>query len=162
MPVGRALDNNADQPDPDPELWGQQEWRRRRTQVPEWQTGSLCAQYPPEIFFGSEDTSERPALSMSDVAKAREICARCPAFRACITHALGADAEGVREEYGIWAGTTGRMRRRIWAMVDRDEVSLAEVVEDICAGNTQRYERKRSVTVTPLVLTLSEAEAIGA
>lgn len=114
------------------------------------------------MFFGAEDTSERPALTMSDVNRAKAICATCPVFRQCLTKALGAGRNAPREEYGIWAGTSGRTRRRIWEMIEREEVAVDQVIEDICAGNTERYERKRSVTVAPLVLTLSEAQAMGA
>lgn len=104
-----------------------------------------------QAFFGATDTTERPALSMSDVGRAKAVCATCPVFRECATKALGAGKNEPREEYGIWAGTSGRTRRRIWEMVEREEVTLNQVVNDLCRGDFYRYEHEQKVTLTALV-----------
>ena len=162
MPVSALVDHNADLPDPDHELWGQETHERSALPFPEWHQQAACVGKPVEMFFGAEDTTERPALTMSDVNRAKAVCATCPVFAQCLAKALGAGRNAPREEYGIWAGTSGRTRRRIWEMVEREEVTLEQVIDDICAGVTERYERKQSITVSPVILTLSEAEAMGA
>lgn len=46
---------------------------------------------------------------MAEVRRAKEICFRCPVLEDCYEFAMDN-----REEFGIWGGTTGRERRRIW------------------------------------------------
>lgn len=126
---------------------------------PSWHKKAACLGKEEQTFFGAIDTTERPAVSMSDVARAKVICADCPVFRTCISNALGV-ATGVREEYGIWAGTSGRTRKRIWELVERGEVNLAEVINDICSGQGQRYER--SAVLMPVAVTaLKTMEVVG-
>lgn len=86
---------------------------------------------------------------MSDIARAKAICAQCPVFRTCLETALGLQGEN-REEYGIWAGTSGRTRKRIWELVDAGETNLEQVVEDFCTGKGLRYERTREVVLVKL------------
>lgn len=60
---------------------------------------AACRYAAPEIFF--------PVSGPPRIAEARDICARCPVRDACYEHALH------HEEYGVWAGTTPRDRKRL-------------------------------------------------
>lgn len=131
---------------------------RRALPFPEWHRQAACVGAEEQTFFGARDTTERPAVSMSDVARAKAICITCPVFRTCLTEALGIGA-GPREEYGIWAGTSGRTRKRIWEMVEREETTMAQVVDDICAGVGAQYER--SVTLAPIAQVIPLKEAVA-
>ena len=86
---------------------------------------------------------------MKDIADAKAICKGCPVFRTCLETALGLQGEN-REEYGIWAGTSGRTRKRIWALIDDEGIDPTEIVDNICAGLGAKYER--SAVLTPLVI----------
>jgi WhiB family redox-sensing transcriptional regulator len=56
---------------------------------------AACRDTDPEIFF--EKTTKREALAL---------CRQCPQKFECLT-------ENLREEYGIWGGTTEGARRRM-------------------------------------------------
>lgn len=151
-----AAFNADDSFDPDPALDTRGDDRPagngKNLPFPAWHIQAACVGEKEEKFFGAQDTTERPAVSMSDVARAKAICATCPVFRTCLSTALGLAGEN-REEYGIWAGTSGRTRKRIWELVERGEVTLSQVVEDICSGDGYHYERSsvlRPVTITAL------------
>lgn len=90
---------------------------------PDWHREALCLGEDEEAWFGARDTTERPALSVAAVAAAQRICGQCPVFTECLTTALED-----RNEYGIWAGTSGRTRRRIWEAIDAGETTIPEVV----------------------------------
>jgi WhiB family redox-sensing transcriptional regulator len=102
---------------------------------PEWQQYAACFDEGYESFFGA-DTEVRPALTIRQVKSAQEICAVCPVFTNCLEQALYNN-----EEYGIWAGTTGRTRRRIQKMVSEGETTHAKVIEDYLNGKKAPYER---------------------
>lgn len=103
---------------------------------PSWHAKAACLGADEERFFGKKDTTERPALSMAEVAEAQAVCARCPVFEQCLTDALEN-----RNEYGIWGGTSGRTRRRIWDAVDAGLTTVAEVVNAYVNGIGERYDR---------------------
>ena len=64
----------------------------------EWQTHALCIGLD-NLFF-SDLKAERD--------QAKQICnTPCPVFSECDAY-----AEANREEHGVWAGATGRSRRR--------------------------------------------------
>lgn len=128
-----------------------------RELTPHWHLRAACVGMDEAAFFGARDTTERPALSVADVARAKTVCQGCPVFRECLTKALGAGKNHPREEYGIWAGTSGRTRRRIWDLVEREEVTMAEVIDDICSGLTERYERNTKVTLSAVVVPTHQA-----
>jgi WhiB family redox-sensing transcriptional regulator len=65
----------------------------------EWRRFAACKGVDTEVFF---PTSEAEA----DVAK--EICASCPARKACLEWALAS-----RQEDGVWGGLTENERRRL-------------------------------------------------
>jgi WhiB family redox-sensing transcriptional regulator len=100
---------------------------------PGWTLRAKCVSYEPELFFGTE---QRPALTVADISRARSICHNCPVRMECLTHALIHP-----ERHGIWAGTTGRERERIWRLIEEGQTSLPEVLVDYKHRNTSRYER---------------------
>jgi WhiB family redox-sensing transcriptional regulator len=119
---------------------------------PDWQMQAHCRGVGVNYYFGDDD--EQPTMSIRQVRAASKLCDVCPVFTECLTWALS-----TREEYGVWAGTSGRVRRRIFKMVDNGEVSVPQVVEDFRngRGNTYRLPQGGS-SKTP---TLSEV-VIGA
>lgn len=117
---------------------------KRKYPFPDWHQDALCNGADEQTFFGARNTVERPALSMADIAKAKGICEDCPVLATCLRVALGLEI-GPREEYGIWAGTSGRTRRRIWALVDEDGYDLEDIAQDILEGNIDKYEHTLSL-----------------
>lgn len=101
---------------------------------PDWQTQARCLGVGNHYFFGKEDLDSKNTMNISDVRRAARLCDVCPVFRECITQAIMG-----REEYGIWAGSTGKVRKNIRAMIGRGEATPAQVIEDYCDGHTTRY-----------------------
>lgn len=89
---------------------------------PAWQEDAHCAGTGHDMYFGNE--TEQPTMSIKQVRNAAKLCDVCPVFEECLRHALT-----WREEYGVWAGTSGRTRRRLFALIDRGEASVDELVE---------------------------------
>jgi Transcription factor WhiB len=110
---------------------------------PEWQQRAHCAGVGVGYYFGDDD--EQPTMSIRQVRAASKLCDVCPVFVECLTWALER-----REEYGVWAGTSGRVRRRIFKMVDNGEVSVTDVVEDFThgRGDTYRFPGSQQAQVT--------------
>jgi WhiB family redox-sensing transcriptional regulator len=102
---------------------------------PHWQTDAKCLGVGNDYFFGIEEAPM--PMNISQVRRASKLCETCPVFRDCITHALEN-----KEEYGIWAGSTGKVRKNIRAMIARGEVTVPEVIEDYCNGKTEKYRPK--------------------
>jgi hypothetical protein len=92
---------------------------------PEWQTRAHCRGVGVGYYFGE---------SIQQVRRASKLCDVCPVFYDCLLHALT-----VREGYGVWAGTSGRMRRRIFKMMDNGLTSVGEVMEVFRRGEGDRY-----------------------
>lgn len=101
----------------------------------DWHSDALCAapEISEETFFGSQ--RQEQSMSPRMVRTAAGLCAKCPAFAACLRSALQYE-----EKYGVWAGTSGRVRQRIQRMLARGEVTIDEVVDDYVSGNRARYE----------------------
>jgi len=99
---------------------------------PEWHERAHCAGVGVNYYFGEDD--EKPTMSIQQVRRASKLCDVCPVFVECLTWALT-----VREEYGVWAGTSGRVRRRIFKLIDTGETTVNEVVEVFCHGQGDRY-----------------------
>lgn len=97
--------------------------RRKKLPIPEWHERAVCKGMADEIFFGAEDQRVRPSLSRTGLALAQSICEQCPVRRDCLTHAL-TQPEG----YGVWGGTSGRMREEMMLRVT--EGSVDSVVTD--------------------------------
>lgn len=101
---------------------------------PDWQQESKCKGVGSDYFFGREDLNQKNYMNIGQVRRAAKLCDTCPVFRDCISHALLN-----KEEYGIWAGSTGKVRKNIRAMISRGEVTIPEVIEDYCNGKTEKY-----------------------
>jgi WhiB family transcriptional regulator, redox-sensing transcriptional regulator len=91
--------------------------------IPEWHTMAECRTSEKSVFFGSSSPEERPAYTLSSIRKARTICAACPVFNECLSHAIKQ-----REDYGLWAGTTMRQRRELFRLIDAGEMTEADVI----------------------------------
>ncbi len=76
-------------------------------------------------------------MSPKSIKDAAAICDTCPVFRECLRNALE-----LEEQYGVWAGTSGRVRRRIQAMITLNVVTVDQVVEDYCNGERGKYEEQ--------------------
>jgi len=110
----------------------------RIPKLPSWQEQAACKELPESVFFGAKDPKKRPSITMKEIKTAKKICIECPVFEDCLLHALTQ-----REEYGIWAGTSGRTRARIWEMLSTQSVTISQVISDYTNGDTHRYESNR-------------------
>lgn len=71
-------------------------------QSPEWMTWSNCRFTDPEVFFPEKGGS---------TAEAKKICGRCAVEAECLEWALSHD-----ELFGVWGGTSERMRIKLRKM----------------------------------------------
>lgn len=69
-----------------------------------WRVHAACRGEDPELFFPVG--SAGPALTQ--IAEAKEVCARCPVREACLDFALSTG-----QDYGIWGGLTENERRSL-------------------------------------------------
>ena len=114
---------------------------KRTPKWPEWHQEAACKGTEESVFFGEKNPHTRPALNLRQIKNAKVICKECPVFDKCLKHAITQ-----HEEYGIWAGTTGRARERIWAKIRNGEKTAEQVISDYLAGNIQQYEGYRSLS----------------
>lgn len=75
---------------------------------PDWHDLAACAGDDWERFF-SEDRKVRVTLAN----QAKRMCHECPVAPRCLEHALTK-----REEFGIWAGTSGLQRKAMFDRID--------------------------------------------
>ena len=125
---------------------------------PEWQQKAHCAGVGVKYYFGDEE--DQPTMGIKQMRAASKLCDVCPVFIECLTWALS-----TREEYGVWAGTSGRVRRRIFKMVDTGETTVQEVVEAFRDGRGHTYRLGASQGEEaghPSTLTELRPEALGA
>ncbi len=106
-------------PDQDSERWVLHSYE---SLIPAWQANAHCIGTGHDMYFGNEN--EQPTMSIKQVRNAAKLCDVCPVYEDCLRHALT-----VREEYGVWAGTSGRTRRRLFALLDRGEYTIDQLVE---------------------------------
>jgi WhiB family redox-sensing transcriptional regulator len=90
------------------------------------------------MFFGEANETDTQLISPGVLHAAQKVCDTCPVKAECLAYALDR-----KILHGIWAGTSGRARARIWAMERRGEVSREQVLEDYAEGRGGRYERLR-------------------
>jgi WhiB family transcriptional regulator, redox-sensing transcriptional regulator len=64
-----------------------------------WHEDAACQDADPNLFFSSDEMSQRAAMTM---------CSTCPVRRECLQHAIRAG-----ETYGIWGGTDEAERKRL-------------------------------------------------
>jgi WhiB family redox-sensing transcriptional regulator len=79
-----------------------------------WRSAAACRSCDPDLFFPV--SSFGPAAEQ--VAKAKEICARCPVRRECLAFALRTG-----QVHGVWGGLTEQERYLVWRhgeRIDRD------------------------------------------
>lgn len=79
----------------------------------DWRNDAACRDEDPELFFPVGTSG--PALSQ--IARAKSVCRRCPAMTECLTWALesGQDA-------GVWGGASEDERRALKRHGVRPEV----------------------------------------
>jgi hypothetical protein len=102
---------------------------------PAWQVDAHCRGTGVENYFGE---------SVSQVRRASKLCDVCPVFYECLAHALT-----VREEYGVWAGTSGRVRRHIFKMMDNGLTTVDAVVERFRNGQGDTYRLPQAEAAYP-------------
>jgi WhiB family transcriptional regulator, redox-sensing transcriptional regulator len=66
-----------------------------------WRSAAACQSCDPDLFFPL--SSSGPAVEQ--IARAKEICARCPVRRECLAFALR-----TRQAHGVWGGLTEQER----------------------------------------------------
>lgn len=89
----------------------------RRTDAT-WPRGAACSYpsvdrenfYPPGVGPWSSAAERQQVIDQRDAA--RKVCAECPVRTACLATALAR-----REQWGIWAGTTGKQRREVLKVI---------------------------------------------
>lgn len=103
---------------------------------PDWYADGRCRGMSWSVFFGPPNETDTQLIGPGVLHRAQRICFDCPVRAACLEYALRKHIQ-----HGIWAGTSGRTRARIWAMERRGEVTRTEVLTDFAAGRRERYER---------------------
>lgn len=73
-----------------------------------WKKQAACIGEPYETFFGPDDAGPGGATW---VAKAKEICGRCPVTEPCLTAALAEAHNGI--DVGVRGGLSAKERREI-------------------------------------------------
>lgn len=114
----------------------QTEHRSFASYFPDWYDYAACAGEEADVFFGQEELSVRPPLTIAQVRRAQLICARCPVFNQCLEHALTTP-----EEYGIWATTTRNMRLKIKREIETGKTTLSDVISTIVTLRSQMVRR---------------------
>lgn len=109
--------------------------------IPDWHEDANCKDAEDDVFFGPPTSSINAHHSLAEINRAKaQYCNTCPVFAECLSHSLT-----VRERFGIWAGTSGRTRVRIFHLIDTGVVSITTVVADFVAGHGNTYERRGRV-----------------
>ncbi len=72
-----------------------------------WQLGAACRGADAALFF-APNYFERREEKDGREAKAKAICARCPAREPCLDYALR-----IREPHGVWGGLNEFERRQV-------------------------------------------------
>jgi WhiB family redox-sensing transcriptional regulator len=72
----------------------------------DWRSAAACQSCEPDLFFPL--SSSGPAVEQ--IARAKEICARCPVRRECLAFALR-----TRQVHGVWGGLTEQERYPAWS-----------------------------------------------
>lgn len=103
---------------------------------PGWHLDAACLGQDVNDWFGYDESRPMTPRQIREVGK---VCDSCPVFAQCLRNALE-----MGEQYGVWAGTSGRVRRRIQAMISLDVVTIDEVIEDYCDGQRSKYEDQDS------------------
>lgn len=113
---------------------------------PEWQEDAHCKGVGTSYYFGDE--ASQPTMSIGQIRNASKLCDVCPVFQDCLRHALE-----WREEYGVWAGTSGRTRKRMFALLDDGTATIEEIVEAV--SNERRGQQP------PTALPVNRGTGVG-
>ena len=88
-----------------------------------WRRDALCREYETAIFFPARGESAEPA---------RQVCARCVVRVECASY-VGTEIRFEERCHGVWAGTSGRDRRRArW--VATKPAKPSRVPCELCGG----------------------------
>ena len=99
---------------------------------PDWHTQAHCLGRGLDNYFGDEES--QLTMGIKQVRQAAKLCDVCPVFTECLSWSLTQ-----REEYGVWAGTSGRVRRRIFSLLDNGETTVEDVIEVFLNGGGERF-----------------------
>ena len=83
-----------------------------------WRSAAACQSCDPDLFFPL--SSSGPAVEQ--IARAKEICARCPVRRECLAFALR-----TRQAHGVWGGLTEQERYPAWSHSDGQAPDLKSI-----------------------------------
>jgi len=90
---------------------------------PEWTEEASCVGESDTLFFGASDPEKRPQYTLTDIKRARQLCAGCPVARQCLKSSLD-----LNDEYGVFAGSTRtnrvEIRKRITSGVTTQEEEI--------------------------------------
>ncbi len=76
-------------------------------QLDDWQQRAAC-RGPNQIIFFPPSRLERRSEKRQREQRAKEICAACAVQEPCLAYALS-----IREQHGIWGGSTESERREV-------------------------------------------------
>lgn len=74
-----------------------------------WHLDAACRGREWHEFFGEDHVVKQPSLHPTVLRAAREVCSGCAVQHECFVWALE-----YRESHGIWAGTSGRQRAKMF------------------------------------------------
>jgi WhiB family transcriptional regulator, redox-sensing transcriptional regulator len=104
----------------------------------DWRSQSACKDSDPELFFPLSAWGP----SLTQLATAKAICARCEVTAECLRFALSSG-----QEYGVWGGTSEDERkamRRAQNVVRPIPVAGQDIVRPMqVAGQPERTRRSR-------------------
>jgi hypothetical protein len=104
---------------------------------PEWHTQAHCAGVGQKYYFGEDESeNKQPTMSIQQVRRAAKLCDVCPVYTDCLRWSLEK-----REAYGVWAGTSGRVRRKIFAVLDAGLATVDDVIERYLNGQGDYYRQ---------------------
>jgi len=105
--------------------------------MPDWHLQALCRMVKDwdETFFGESDDDTRTSLNQDRTKRAAAVCHTCPVIRTCALHALDEP-----EDYGVWAGTTPKMRERARDLVKAGLMDVQTVIDIIEEGNAHAFK----------------------
>lgn len=104
--------------------------------MPAWHSDAACrtVEDGDEVFFG-ENEETRSSMNQDRVQRAQQVCHSCPVIRTCALHALT-----MPEDYGIWAGTTAKMRERARDLIKATLMDVETVIDIIEEGNAYAFK----------------------
>jgi WhiB family redox-sensing transcriptional regulator len=107
-----------------------------RWTYPDWYLDGKCNGMGWSIFFGKANETDTQLIGPGVLHRAQRICGSCPVKAQCLEYALAKHIQ-----HGIWAGTSGRTRARIWTMERRGQVTREQVLDDFAHGRREQYEK---------------------